>query len=292
MTAISVIVPTRNRTRLLIRALRSLQAQTLRDFEVLVVDDNDPDQRIAGDPTINEILRDQRFRVLIHDTPRNAASARNFGLRNAQGEWITYLDDDDAYRPGKLQQQYDRARQSGLPMGFCGLMFQLNGRQRCQHLDRQEFAGTELLLDVQTVIAIFHRRAEGIFFDENLGAGEDAHFFQQLVRHFGVRRAFNVPEVLMDIYPQTGLRVNTHPEKAWAAMELIHREFAASYGEKAAAVFYARARLGRGKLVPGGWLEMLRVSARLLRLRGLPEGRVVANALLYKIPLFRRFLVG
>src|SRR5438477_1244496 len=102
---VSIIVPTRLRNQLLTRAVRSLLAQTFADFEILVVDDNPAEARVATDPVLNSLLQHPKVRLLTHEQPRNAAAARNVALRAARGAWITYLDDDDAYQPSKLERQ-------------------------------------------------------------------------------------------------------------------------------------------------------------------------------------------
>ena len=86
----SVIVPTYNRRRELVRALKSVQAQTLEDFEVIVVDDGS-----ADDPSsVVSSLGDPRFRCVVQEN-RGATAARNHGARLATGEYITFLDCDD-----------------------------------------------------------------------------------------------------------------------------------------------------------------------------------------------------
>jgi glycosyltransferase involved in cell wall biosynthesis len=125
------------------------------------------------------------------------------GLKNASGEWISYLDDDDAYREQKLEKQIEMAKQSGLPIGFCGLAYHLEYRLRYKQIDRSEFKNDELLLDVQTFATLFHKNCGEVFFNEELKAGEDAYMFFSLVKYFNSFRAFNVAEPLMDIYPQS-----------------------------------------------------------------------------------------
>ena len=74
-------------------------AQTFHDLEVILVDDNPPESRVAREPNLQRWLTERRVRLIEHDRPRNAARARNCGLKAARGDWITYLDDDDAYLP-------------------------------------------------------------------------------------------------------------------------------------------------------------------------------------------------
>ena len=96
---VSVIIPTYNRALLLRETLESLQAQTYRDFEAIVVDDGSTDNT-------GEVVQsfDQRFRY-VYQANRGRSSARNNGLSQARGRYIAFLDSDDLYLPCKLQVQ-------------------------------------------------------------------------------------------------------------------------------------------------------------------------------------------
>lgn len=103
---VSVVIPTRNRAGLLERAVSSVSCQTLRELEILVVDD-------ASDvpaATALERLRDPRLRCL--RMPRNVgqAAARNHGARSAKGTWLAFLDDDDEWLPGHLGSLLEHSR--------------------------------------------------------------------------------------------------------------------------------------------------------------------------------------
>lgn len=292
MPAISVIVPTRQRHQLLTRALGSLQAQSFRDFEILLVDDNPPESRVRLEDRLAAWIRDPRVRLIEHDQPRNAAAARNCALRLAQGDWITFLDDDDAYQPLKLEKQWQRAQATGLPIGMCGIVYHLKGRRRVRQVSAEEVRGGDLLLSHQAMPSLFHRKIPGVLFNEDLFAGEDAHYFFQVIAHFQADRVFNVAEPLVDIYPQPGPRVNTNAEGLWQAAQLIHRHFAPAFGEDMARRFLTRARLGYLKLQKGQWIEMLKLAFSLLGMGGPKELRFILNALLFKSRWARRFLVG
>ncbi len=106
---ISVVIPTRNRPELVCQAVRSVLAQTYRDFEVVVVVD-------GPDPVTVDALNglgDPRVRVVALAENVGGAEARNVGARDARGGWIALLDDDDEWLPGKLEAQMQLARQSG-----------------------------------------------------------------------------------------------------------------------------------------------------------------------------------
>lgn len=92
MPKISVIVPVYNSDKYLSQCLDSILAQTFIDFELLLIDDGSKDQSgIICDDYAN---RDSRIKVF-HKENGGVSSARNKGLENARGEWITYIDSDD-----------------------------------------------------------------------------------------------------------------------------------------------------------------------------------------------------
>ena len=95
----SVVVPTWNRIRTLPRALSSIQAQSLKPLEVIVVEDGSSDGSAA--------MLSERFsavRVIRHATNRGSVEARNTGIRAARGSHIAWLDSDDVWLPDYLAQ--------------------------------------------------------------------------------------------------------------------------------------------------------------------------------------------
>ena len=96
MPCISFIVPVYNMERLLPRALRSLRAQTLTDFEAILINDGSKDGSAAL--CAQAVAEDARFRFI--DQPNGGvATARNAGLDAARGEYIFFLDPDDWVEP-------------------------------------------------------------------------------------------------------------------------------------------------------------------------------------------------
>lgn len=112
MPQVSVIIPTRNRADLLSEAIASVLSQTFRDFELIVVDDGSTDHTAA---VVNSFA-DQR--ILYHrQESLERGAARNRGVALSQGEYITFLDDDDWFLPRKLEvqvQQLDREPDLGM----------------------------------------------------------------------------------------------------------------------------------------------------------------------------------
>lgn len=102
---VSVVIPTRNRPELLVRAVESVAGQSYRNLEIIVVIDG-PD---AETETALRALADVRLRVLPLPESRGGSDARNAGIAAAQGEWIAFLDDDDEWLPEKLERQLNHS---------------------------------------------------------------------------------------------------------------------------------------------------------------------------------------
>ena len=104
MPRASIVVPAFNSADTLPRTLRSLLAQTCRDFEVVIVNDGSIDET----PEVAEDFAriDSRIRV-VHQANRGLAGARNSGIAAAQCEFVGFCDADDLWAPGKLEVHVD-----------------------------------------------------------------------------------------------------------------------------------------------------------------------------------------
>lgn len=98
--SISIIVPVYKAEAYLHRCVDSLLAQAFTDFEVLLIDDGSPDR--SGEICDDYARKDARVRVF-HQTNGGVSVARQRGVENANGEWITFVDADD-YLPQKSLQ--------------------------------------------------------------------------------------------------------------------------------------------------------------------------------------------
>lgn len=97
---ISVIVPVYNVEIYLHRCIDSILSQSFTDFELLLIDDGSPDN--CGKICDEYAEQDNRVRVF-HKPNGGVSSARNLGLDNARGEWITFVDSDDYVADDYLQ---------------------------------------------------------------------------------------------------------------------------------------------------------------------------------------------
>ena len=96
----SVILPTYNRARMLRSALKSVTAQTFDDFECFVLDDGSTDETPR---VFDEFRGEPRLRLFRFDDNRRQHARRNFALGEARGEFVSFLDSDDLWLPGRLE---------------------------------------------------------------------------------------------------------------------------------------------------------------------------------------------
>jgi glycosyltransferase involved in cell wall biosynthesis len=133
---VSVVLATYDRERLLPRAVDSVLAQTLADFELLVVDDGSRD----GTPEMmrERYGREPRVRYLRKGNG-GSASARNHGIDHARGEFLAFLDSDDRWLPGFLASQVaflERRPAAGLAICDATIEGDWPGRGPTQFRDR------------------------------------------------------------------------------------------------------------------------------------------------------------
>jgi glycosyltransferase involved in cell wall biosynthesis len=113
---ISVVIPTRNRRRLLALALASVLDQQGVRLEVIVVDE------ASTDDTVDMVraIGDPRVRLVRHEVALGKSSARNRGIMESVGDWIAFLDDDDIWAPDKLRLQVEVLRAAGRAWAYTG----------------------------------------------------------------------------------------------------------------------------------------------------------------------------
>ena len=127
---VSVIIPTYNRSGLVIQAIKSVLAQKIPPHEIIVVDDG------STDDTVKRImeLSDRRIKIITQEN-KGASASRNKGVSVSTGELLAFLDSDDLWKPEKLACQLELLEREKAEMVYGYL---------------QEFTGTDLPESLQT----------------------------------------------------------------------------------------------------------------------------------------------
>lgn len=102
---VSIIMPTYNCAKFIGRTIESAQAQTYKNWEMIIVDDQSQDN--TGEIVREYIKNDSRIQYHLLEVNSGAAVARTTAMRLAQGAYMAFLDSDDIWFPDKLEKQID-----------------------------------------------------------------------------------------------------------------------------------------------------------------------------------------
>jgi glycosyltransferase involved in cell wall biosynthesis len=148
---VSIIMATYNRSAFLDRAIRSALGQTLRDLEVVVVDDGSTDET----PAVLETFQDDRLRSIRFSANRGACAACNAGIEAARAEILLFLDSDDALRPKAAERLHGvlaADRSIGMAWGRKGIWDHATGSlQSVAFVNPFRRAGTDRLLPTMLI---------------------------------------------------------------------------------------------------------------------------------------------
>ena len=117
----SVIIPAYNRAELLRETLDSVLAQTLTDWEIIVVDDGSTDDTAAAARAYGQThaLGEDRLKV-VSKTNGGVCSARNAGIACANGKYVQFLDSDDVIYPARLDRLWSAMEREGADFAVTG----------------------------------------------------------------------------------------------------------------------------------------------------------------------------
>jgi glycosyltransferase involved in cell wall biosynthesis len=116
---VSVVIPTHNRAKLITRALDSLKNQTNQDFEIFIIDDASTDNT---EDVINN-YNDSKIKYIRLSENVGQSKARNIAIKQANGEYIGFLDSDDEWLPEKIEKQlklFEQSNDPRLAAVYCG----------------------------------------------------------------------------------------------------------------------------------------------------------------------------
>lgn len=219
---VSVIIPAYNRAAFIADAIGSILGQTLRDLEVIVVDDGSTDDTAA----VVDSIADRRVRLVQHGQNRGIPHARNTGLDAARGRFIAWLDSDDLARPHRLETQvrFLKAHPTMPMVGCCAGRMDASGAQRrgarvpplaaadigAWLLFRSAFQQSSITGRAQVL-----RRFR---FDPGYPVCEDLDVFVRLSRSYPL---CNLPEVLIDRRMHEGQSIRSAQEAIRTAKHAI-----------------------------------------------------------------------
>lgn len=127
---VSVIVPIYNVEDYVETCMLSLINQTMKDIEIICVDDGCQDRSIER---IEKYWNSDPRITIIHESNRGLAGARNYGVHSANTGFVMFCDSDDYYDPTMCQKMYDAINQNSTDLAICGIkMSYLSGYDKCR----------------------------------------------------------------------------------------------------------------------------------------------------------------
>lgn len=178
---VTVVIPTYKRPHLVAQAIASVLNQTVGDIEVLVVDDCSQDET----RTIVESISDPRVHYVMHETNKGLPAVRNTGIGLARGRYIAFLDDDDQWRPEKLERQlealcgYDAVACTAVSSSK-GYAMRVHNRPNIslEDLKKGGFAPSGLMAKTEVF--------RNVLFDETIRQGEDWDAFIRIAQRYSI----------------------------------------------------------------------------------------------------------
>lgn len=205
---VSVIIPVYNVEEYVTQCLESVAKQTLKNIEIICVDDRGGDDSMA---LVERFSRQEpRLRIVRHDFNKGLGAARNTGLAGARGEYVSFIDSDDWIAPTFLERMYSVAVQSRINSVACKLRAFYDDNRPVRNDEKAEAGGKSLVLSSHAnhispsvCTKIFRRSSiqrNGFLFPEGVYF-EDAEFSFKFYSIFPEQ--YSIPDALY-MYRQRG----------------------------------------------------------------------------------------
>ena len=114
---VSVVIPVYNVEKYLEECIKSIQNQTLKELEIICVNDGSPDGSLA---ILERLAKDDDRIVIINQENAGAGAARNNGVKHARGKYIGFVDSDDSIEPNMYEEMYEKAEATDAEMVISG----------------------------------------------------------------------------------------------------------------------------------------------------------------------------
>lgn len=208
---VSVVIPTKNRSGMVCRAIYSVLNQTYRNVEVVVVDDGSSDDTAICISNIN----DSRLKYFPLIVSKGACVARNEGIKRSGGEFITFLDDDDEFLPERIQEMVN-AWSPRFSFVCSGYYYIKRKKSVKIFIPQKNVFLDDILYKINignSVLTLRSRVMEVGGFDESLESSQDYDLWIRLICKYGSALCVQLPLFIM--HTEHGLpRITTSKKKA------------------------------------------------------------------------------
>ncbi|MFO7800591.1 glycosyltransferase family 2 protein [Rhodohalobacter sp.] len=259
---VSAVIPTHNRAEILERAIQSVLDQTWENIEIVIVDDASEDET----PQLLESLSDKHknLKVIQNSTSKGASASRNIAIKNAEGEYIAGLDDDDIWRPNRIELLMEEFQE---------------GYSAVTSNDRMDFGEKEIVWKKKPIITLhdllfYNQVGNQVLtkkeylqkiggYDESLQSAQDYDLWIRLAHDFGpIKTAPHTLQVVNMNEDRESITTSDSKTDGYIACFQKHRDKMNSEQIK-----YQKYRI---KITEGkhtGWLELFKATPRHLLIK-------------------------
>lgn len=121
MPLISVVMPLYNAEKFIEKAVKSVEKQSYRNFEIIIIDDCSSDNSLKIALELAE--ENENIKVLTNESNMGVSKTRNRGIKEAKGEYIALLDSDDVWNEDKLEKQVSLLLNNDAQIAYCSYGF-------------------------------------------------------------------------------------------------------------------------------------------------------------------------
>lgn len=228
---VSVVIPVYNRIDTIEKAVESVQKQTYKNVEIIIIDDGSTD---GTDDMLKKLAESENnIRIFIQDH-KGANAARNFGIEKSNGEFIAFQDSDDEWLPDKLEKQIRYMEEERLAACYCPFyLYSLNEKQifpeDYQNRKKYEQELMKVLkcynvVSTQTLVIRRHIVSEVGIFDEDMPRFQD---YEYVIRIIQKKKIGYISEPLVKVF-RTKNSISTDEKKLKdAEIKLLvkHKDF-------------------------------------------------------------------
>jgi len=237
---ISVIIPTYKRPERLLRTVKSVLSQSYKNFELLIINDDNENSDLDG---IIRKIDDKRIKLFSNSRSKGANGARNTGIINSKGNYLAFLDDDDEWMTNYLETQLNCLMVTDKKVGlvYGGYLLERDSKWIPNFQKKEGELFSDIILD-----KLFIGASSNIFikkeiiekvglWDEDLLRQQDLEFLIRIFKHY--KGAYN-QELILKVYGHNDPR----PEKSYHSREEFVKKIRPhlnSISDKEKAIFFS-----------------------------------------------------
>lgn len=220
---ISVIIPTYNREKTILRSVMSVLNQTYKNLELIVVDDCSTDNT----KEVVSQIKDSRFKYYCLERNSGACVARNYGIEKAAGEYIAFNDSDDQWHKDKLEKQLSFLINNNVDVTVCSMDVYDEGSSEKMYTFPDSKKSPEGAVSFDSLLKYNCTSTQMLFgkiecfkenlFDSNMPRFQDWEGCLRLSKKY---KFFHQNEILVDTYQQKD-SITKNPQKGVAGMKLL-----------------------------------------------------------------------